>query len=165
MLDKKGLGEMMWIFMFFFLLAIIAVSIVSYNYIFYGKGYDAKESDAKLLNLKIVECLSEKELKDVLNGESGAENEAEKFFDICELNKNVIEKNFILRICENLSEEECAVGNKWAVSFGNNFNVCEFKAAQKSDRFVRCFFGSFEKEGRKFVIITGSEQKARRFEG
>ena len=156
MQDKKGMGEMIWIFMFFFLLVIIAVSIVSYNYIFYGKGYDAKESDAKLLNLKIRECF-EKDLDKAL--------EKERLFDVCGLNREVIEKNFILRICEDLSENECVVEDNWLINFGGSFNVCKFEAAQKSDRFVKCSFGSFEKEGRKFVIITGSEQKSRRLEG
>lgn len=175
-MNNKGdsnLGGMMWIFVFFSLLALIAVSIVGYNFIFYGKGYNTKALDAIVLNFKIRECLSENALNKVfgeseISGESlssgsGATLE-EKFFELCNFNKKIIEENFILRICEG--NVNCVTEDKGVlVQTGSNFNICEFGAAQKSGRFVQCAMEEYYKDGRNFVIITGSKQETRRFEG
>ena len=61
-----ALGEQISIFIFLFLLIVVGIGITAGAYIFFGRGYDFRASDASLLNGKIKECLNYNEINEAL---------------------------------------------------------------------------------------------------
>lgn len=152
-MNKKGeTGEQISVFMFLFLLLIIGVGIVAGVFIFFGKGYDYRESEAGLLNYKIEECLMENELTTDFF-------KAENFFEKCKLNKGIIEENSIIRICSGV--ENCANVDKGLLDIGSNFQSCGFEGVKKNRAYPLCVTGELNKGEKKFTIITGSKQASR----
>ena len=157
-MNRKGdVGDQINVFGFLFLILIIGVGIVIGVLIFFGKGYDFREGEAKLLNYKIKECLLKNELnKEFFLG----------FFQKCKLDKDVIEKNNIIRICEN--SEDCVFEDnkeKVLIFVGSNFRACKFEGVRGNENFPKCSIQSLEKAGKKYEIITGSSQISRRLQG
>ncbi len=154
--DKRGyeVGEQLGIFFFLFLIVIIGVSIFVGVGLFFGKGYDFREVEAELLNYKIKECLASNEI-DI--GFFKKEN----FYDKCRIDKGVIDLgNYIIKICEGSDRDSCVVGGG-IFSEGSNFQLCKLNI-KKNYVSSLCSIKSFEKNGKGFVIITGSKQDSRR---
>lgn len=158
-MNKRGdLGNQITGFAFFFFMVIIGVGIAFGVYRFFGSGYDFREAEAELLNYKIRQCIMEKEVKEDFFA-------LENFFKICNLDKGVIEKNNLIRICEN--SNDCIREDKGILNpeVGENFQTCKLEGGRENSAFPRCVIRELSKEDRKFEIITGSRQFSRRIQG
>ena len=156
-MNRKGdLGNQISGFAFFFLMIIIGVGIAFGVYLFFGSGYDFRQGEAELLNYKIKQCIGENDL-------SGDFFNTERFFETCNLDKEEVIKNNLIRICEN--SKDCIREDKDLLEVGNNFQACKLEGAKENFAFPRCVISDFTKGERKFEIITGSKQASRRIQG
>lgn len=156
MLLKKGAtGEQASIIYFLFLALIIGVSIGFAIWIFYGSGYDFREAEANLLNYKIKECMANNEINDVFFDKNN-------FYNLCGLDKKIIEKNNLIKICDGFGED-CIISKDSFFIEGSNFNICSLNKKDKSS--PKCSIQNFEKDRKRFVIITASNQLSRRIQG
>ncbi len=153
--DRKGaLGAQVFgIFEFLLFILIIGASIAFGTYLFYGKGYDFRNAEADLLNYKITSCIMENEINmDFYN----------EFFEKCGLNREIVNKTSIIKICRNSGD--CIEENKnenILFQSGSNFVACEIAYKKKSNA-PGCVSKSFSKNGERFEIIVGSKQSSRR---
>lgn len=126
----------------FFLLAIIGVGIALGVAIFLGQDYDTRQSDAEALTYIIKECIKNNRL------ETRAPLSAEQLYSNCNLNKQAVEKNFVIEIKKDAQQ---------IYTFGTT-QACVLN--QKNKEFPRCSSSTFQTEKGKFTILTGSKQNA-----
>ena len=156
MLLKKGaIGEQASIVYFLFLAVIIGASIGIAIWIFYGGGYDFREAEANLLNYKIRECMIKNEITEAFFDKNN-------FYNLCGLNKGIIGKNNLIKICDGFGED-CIISKESFFIEGSNFNRCSLNEKDKSS--PKCSIQNFEKDRKRFVIITASNQLSRRLQG
>ena len=144
-----ALGEQASIFMFLFLLIVVGIGITAGAYIFFGRGYDFRMSDASLLNGKIRECLNDNEINDEL---------LNNLFARCKLNEKVLEDINIIKICVDSSD---CVNGMGKFAFGSNFQSCFFEGAKDNKKYYSCDREHFLKDGKKIEIIAGSKRTSR----
>ena len=152
--NRRGaLGEQAEVFMFLFLLIVIAIGITAPAYIFFGRGYDSRASDAGLLNGKIKECLNDNEIDYKL---------FTQFFEKCKLNENVLKDVNIIKIC--IDARDC-VEDAGEFVMGSNFQSCFLEGAKGNKAYYKCDRESFLKSGKRIEIITGSIRNSREVSG
>ncbi len=156
--NKKGaLGTQIFgIFESLLFMLIIGGWIAFGSSLFYGKGYDFREAEADLLSYKISNCIIENEV---------SVDFFEKFFEKCGLEKQVVEKNNLIKICKNSTD--CIGENrneKILFQSGSNFVACGI-AYKKKSNVPECVIDKFSKNGERFEIVVGSRQGSRRLEG
>lgn len=140
---KAALGPQTMVFVYFFILVIIAAGIVWGVLSFFTANYDFREVDASLLTEKIVNCLSDKKIEF-----QNAEQFESEFYEKCKINKEVIDQSFFIFI--KFSDDkifEAGPGDK---------TQCEL--AEKNINYPKCkstTLGEIE-------IETGSNQKSRK---
>ena len=157
-MDRFGrMGDKMMFSMFLLILIIITVGIVAGVYIFYGAEYDFRQAEADILNYNIKKCIINNDI-DWTN-----EKSKENFFDVCRLNKEVIEKNNIIKIC--LNSKDCVSEQKPLFSSGSNFEACLLEGAKGNNNFQKCTINNFMRGEKEYEIVTGSNQKSRRING
>ena len=146
---KAALGEQVFgIFEIILFISILGVSIASGTYLFYGKGYDLREAEANLLNYKVKNCVIENKVDaDFFSS----------FFDKCKLDKAIIEKNNIFKIC--LNSEDCINAEKAEFQSGSNFVACGLNYKRSP---IKCAVDELAKNGERFQIVTGSKQLSSR---
>ena len=149
---KAESGQQVMVFAFLFLLVLIGMGIVGGVVVYYGKGADFRKIDSEILNYRIRECLSES-----INLQQFKEN----FSSLCSLNKTVLEdKGFTIKVCQDLSPEECANSKESIFELGNtHIQACFINAAENNPEYVKCTKTEFFDKGEKFSIITGSNQR------
>jgi len=156
MLLKKGAsGDQAGIVWFLLLAAIIGASIGFAIWIFYGSGYDFREAEANLLNYKIKECMIKNEITEAFFDKNN-------FYNLCGLNKEIIEKNNLIKICDGFGED-CIISKESFFIEGSNFNICGLNEKDKSSS--KCSIQNFEKDRKRYIIITASNQLSRRIQG
>jgi hypothetical protein len=133
---------------------LIALAIVSGFYIFFGGGFDFRASEASLLNSKIAEC--------IMNNNIDFSKIGDGFFEICGLNKAVIEENNEIKIC--VDSQNCIQEDNPVFSI-NTANIVQCGFIGKSGNFPKCASGIFEKNGRTYTILSVSKQNARKLSG
>ena len=149
---KATLGNMTMAFTFLFLIFIISVGLLAGIYIFYGSGYDFRETESSLLSYKIKNCILKSSLDaDFFNKEN--------FYENCALNKETIEKNNIIKICKG---DSCIDSTTPLFSSGSNFQSCLFEGAKENKNYPQCSIISIKKQSETYQIITGSSQFSRR---
>ena len=141
MKNKGGqLGEQTTVFAFLFLLVIIGIGIAGGIYVFFGSSYDFRYIESDLLNYKIRNCLSENVFDD---------NFKNNFYEICKIDKKVIEDNeYVIRIL---------VDGKEFLKLGNEVE-CELSG--KSESYPECEDASFNLNGKEIQVLTGSNQQS-----
>jgi len=156
MLLKKGAsGDQAGIVWFLLLAAIIGASIGFAIWIFYGSGYDFREAEANLLNYKIKECMIKNEITEAFFDKNN-------FYNLCGLNKEIIEKNNLIKICDGF-REDCIISKEYFFIEGSNFNICGLNEKDKSSS--KCSIQNFEKDRKRYIVITASNQLSRRIQG
>ncbi len=144
--NKKGkLGDQVTISIYLFLMFVIAGGIAIGAYIFYGDEYDFRPIEAEILNYNIRQCIFSNEID---------WNKGEEFFSRCGLDKETIEGSNIIQI--NIDNKEVHASNKGKVE------ECRFTGAKKNINYPKCAIKEFEFEGKKYEVVTGSFQTARR---
>lgn len=158
MLHKRGaVGEQLSIVYFLFLAVIIGASIAIGIWMFYGEGYDFKQAEADFLNKKIQDCILENNINEDFF-------ERQNLFTTCALDEEQVKKNNIIKICDGF-KEDCLTSSEAFFVLGSNFNLCRIKNAGDSKGFPKCSINGIEKDRRRYVIITGSNQVSRRIRG
>jgi hypothetical protein len=153
-MNKTGqeLGNQLLGFGFIFVIFVIFAGITGGIYLFFGGEYDYRQVEANSLNYKIYDCLLDNFDK------TGFVNE---FYDLCEINKEVLEDaNINFKICVN--SENCITDDKALIYQGSNFQECSFEGYYSKGQFMKCANNTFNFRDTKIDIITGSNQKIRR---
>lgn len=146
---KSETGNQIMFFTFLFLLVIIGVGIVTGTFIYFGDEYDTREIDAEILNYKIRNCIANRELN------------KDSFYQECVINESSISRySLILKVCVDSSD--CAREENPFVENGRNFQACNFIGAKENRNFPKCVKRTLEINGKRYEIITGSNQFSRR---
>jgi hypothetical protein len=128
----------------------------SLGVMFFGGEYDFREVEAEMLNYRIRNCILDNNVDDLLSGEGVG-----GFFEFCGLNKEVVEKWNIIKICENA--EDCINSDGKLISGGeNDFQQCGFKGSEKNLNLYRCSTSRIDKGEKQIEVIVGSKQRLRR---
>lgn len=144
-MNRKAVGSQTTILWFVFLLIMVLLALAAGNAIFFGSGYDYRQTNADLLNYKIKECLSEKDIS--------LENEtfAEEFYSKCLLKREVVEKDFFVLIKVNGTKiYEAGPGDETQCTLSDIY-----------DEAPRCQSSTITKQGNNLSIQTGNNQKAK----
>jgi len=153
-MDRKGaLGwQIFGIFELLLFMIIVGGGIAFGTYLFYGKGYDFRNAEADLLNYKIRNCIMENENMDFYN----------EFFERCGLDREIVNKTNIIKICSNSGDcIEERKNERILFQSGSNFVACELPYKKKSSA-PGCVSKSFSKNGERFEVVVGSRQSSRR---
>jgi len=147
-------GDWLLMSLFFFYVAIMGVGIVVGFWIFFGDGIDIRQTEADLLNYRIRDCIGEEEIELL---------DEREFYSKCRLSKvGVTEGKLIFKICQGVGEEKCLVSEDYLFLEGSNFQTCRLKGGEENEAFPKCVIRSVSRDKIDFVVITGSNQKARR---
>jgi hypothetical protein len=144
---KKASSELLSIW-WFFVLAIIAVGIVSGVVIFYGAKIDVRSIEAQILTNKIGDCL-------IQNGELKFPifEKNNDLFQFCSLNKEMLNNsgNYYLHILAKKANEEVslAYGNS---GFEKDCAIAE--AMKAADNYPRCSKKHFSGFNDKMELVT-----------
>ena len=140
-MNKKGGEEVMFI-VFFFIMIIIGGGIVAGVYVFYGDGYDARQSEADILFGKVRDCIADNQ--DVVF-------EAEFSLDKCGLDEEVLSEEHLIYIKKGDKE--------FFVGVFDYSNRCLFQeAGTKSKTFPKCLI----REIGDYEVIVASNQRGRK---
>ena len=138
MLNKKSqIGDFITFAWMFFLFVIIFIVADAGIFLLFGSLPDLRQAEADALNIKLKNCLIEKE---VLN--------SEEIYEKCSLNKNVIEKNNLVIIREN---------NQVLIQAGRGEEAfCTL--AEENENYPKCAITEIVKNDKRIKITTGSWQ-------
>ncbi|MDP4039378.1 MAG: hypothetical protein Q8P57_02255 [Candidatus Pacearchaeota archaeon] len=155
-MNRKGgaPGKGILFFIFFFMGIMIAGGLVGGVSAFYGKGYDFRGVDAFNLYDVVSECFD----KPDFFIEEFTEN-TEKFYELCRLSKDVLEKGHLVYIKEVLKTND---GKEFFVGVYDFKTQCFLEARGKNKNLPVCKSGVLNKDGREFEIIIGSNQNSRK---
>lgn len=148
MMNKKAqMGNQITIFVFFFLLMLVAAGIVIGVFMFYGKPYDFRYVDAGVESYVIKQCILENSID---------WSDIDDFYSKCDLDKKNFQNEITLKIVENGKEVV-----KWKDVVG-----CEL--ASKNIKYPKCVYQNFTIEDsqgiRYYELLVGSNQNSRRVE-
>ncbi len=150
---RAEMGSQIMVLATLFLMVIIAVGIAAGVSLYFGSGVDARQADADILKYKIENCFNEKSISDI----------GKNIFDSCGLNKDSFNGNsLVFKICENSNLNDCTTSSASFLSSGSNFQSCLFTGKESSNTFLKCSYAQISRDGRNFVLITGSSQQIRR---
>ncbi|MEM4259167.1 MAG: hypothetical protein QXS38_00170 [Candidatus Pacearchaeota archaeon] len=151
------LGEQILVFAFIFLLVIIGGGIVIGTYLFIGSEFDFRVNEANILGYHIKNCL-------VSEGSDWLDNLKDKnnldlLYEKCNLDKEVVERNNLIKICIGQAKPiDCSIekdANKIVLYSFGDFEPCKLNLA---NNFLGCSAMTFG----KYSIITTSKQHIRR---
>ncbi len=135
----------------FLLFVIIALGIVAGKFLFYGQDFDFRKADAAVLHERLRACIVGTR---VLDG-FGVDWNVDDFFELCRLNRKVIEEYFLVLIEVDGSVVYSWKGDRVSCALG-----------EKNERYPSCVGSSFVKEidgeSKKVYLLTGSDQRIRR---
>jgi hypothetical protein len=147
-LNKRAqAGDQLTVFIFFFLLMVVAAGIVIGVFLFYGKDYDFRYVDAETEIYIVKQCISENTID---------WNSPDDFYSKCNLNKKNFQNEMTFKITENGKD----------VAIWKDVVGCEL--ASKNIGFPRCVNETFSKtiNGQKidYYVLLGSNQNSKRVE-
>lgn len=160
MISKRGnVGEGLFgLTSFMILLSILGIGIIVSIYILFGSVGSSKDVGSQTLNFEIQRCLKENSISDF----------QKDFFNICNLNKKVLEEAnpnslFLIKVCEGTDYNACVDDSNPKISVGGSVQSCLFRAVKENENFPVCKFGFVSTfYGKNYVIITGSNQNPTR---
>ncbi len=150
-MSRRGTtGEQLTWMWTFFLLLLIAMGMVAGKFLFYGKDLDFRKADAGLLHDRLKECIIETHVFDVLN-----EGSANELFELCYLDRRIIEEYFLMLI---------EIDGKELYSWKGDSVSCMI--GEKNDDYPKCkesvFFYDFRGTRKSVHLLVGSNQHIRR---
>ena len=147
--NKKGaLGNQIMIFEYIFLLTVISLGFFAGISLFFGQGYDFRQTQADILSYKIGTCLTQNDNMDFNN-----------FFNVCGLNKNLLESNSLyFKICDNMTPSDCSLSANGKAYVGSNFQLCFLAGTSSNVKYPKC---SFKNVGSRYTIITMINEQAK----
>jgi len=155
---KAQLGEQIMVFMFIFLMFVIGAGIVLGTYFFVGPEFDFRNAEADMLSYKIRTCINANEV--VLTGD--AEQNLKLVYEKCSINKNLLDMNNFIKICDNTKNPLDCVNKENPVlsSAGpSSFQPCGFL---EKNKFLGCSMNNFVKDDKIYTILVTSKQTIRR---
>ena len=153
-------GNNIHVFAFLFLLLMIGIGIVAGVSIFFGRQTDYRGIEAAILNFRIRECIEQNKGYLVSLNQAQEKDEAKweikrmEFYDKCELNSEVLERNNWARIVNDK--------NELIFYSGGDFAQCEIKG---NINYPKCVTESLKLDGVSYEITTTSKQNSRRIIG
>ncbi|MFH1290517.1 MAG: hypothetical protein ABIH92_03855 [Nanoarchaeota archaeon] len=147
---KAALGSQTMVYIYFLILIMILGGIVWGMSMFFGEGYDFREIDASLLNYRIKECLTEKDINLDINVKTEREKFEQEFYQKCRINQNVTDYSFFIFIDFG--------GEKNYTSGPGDRTQCAL--ADKNKNYPRCVNSTLELGEKTIFIETGSNQKS-----
>jgi nitrogen fixation-related uncharacterized protein len=151
-INRKGTGSAMMFFPFFVIALIIGGGMFWGVKVFYGQGYDFRQSEADILMDEVRDCF--------LQTEEDFFGDNFDIYQECRFNKNVIEDGGHSILIRDLGEVE---QEKFIVGVLDYQNQCFFEAAEKNRDFPKCAVSNVTKQGKEFEVLVGSAQKSKRF--
>lgn len=145
---KAALGAQMMVFLYLLIIILIAGGITRGIAMFFGEEYDFRETDASLLNQKIYNCLSEKNINLNINLTEKEKFEQE-FYSTCQIDKNVIESTFFLSLTFNSQDYKIGSGD-----------ATQCALAYENPNYPKCITSTLTKDNTIITIQTGSNQKS-----
>jgi len=141
-------GSGLLFFVFFLMMIIIGASISGGVAMFYGQGYDFRETESKVLFDGVLDCFMEK-------GELFFENNFD-IFDECNFNENILSKNHLILIRRISDDEEKFIGVR-------DFETqCFLDARENNVILPLCVNSSIVKNGERYNFLVGSNQDSRK---
>jgi hypothetical protein len=140
-MNRRGVaGDVVNFGGFFLIVVIMAGGVIGGYLVFFGQGYDYKIVESEILYARVQECLEE----------TGADFFAEDFdiYDMCRLNKNVVENRRMIYLKRLDTDEEFSVGVR------DFINQCEL--IDRGNRFAKCVGGNVLLGGDSLELIVGS---------
>jgi len=148
---KRGqLGSQLMIFVFLFLLILVAGGVVAGTYIFFGQGYDIRQAEADALNIHIASCLQEKIIDWKVAGD---------FYNQCGLSSDALNSSIYLIRIRDCVNDNCNLGNI-VFSLGSNFEACSLTGKNKA--YPKCTIKKIYLKDKIYELVTGSNQLPRR---
>lgn len=148
--NKKGaIGDQSFFVIFFLILLYVSVVVVAGVVLFFGDGYDFRESDARVINYIAGNCLWEK----------GEDAVRENFFANCNIKKESMGSHAGMKICKNLELKECLEGNTAVAFYGGNFESCGFNFTKTNDQYSQCYISKFKIKEDNYLVVGASSQK------
>ncbi len=148
-------GDQIMVFAFMFLLVIIGVGIWLGVSIYFGSSYDSRQVDANLLLYKVENCFTNSNIIE-FQGD---------FYAICGINQGVVENNqLMIKVCSGNDVNSCINNASSFLFFGKNLAVdCALTGGNSNNAYPKCSNDEITKDGKSYIIITGSNQQIRRF--
>jgi len=142
-MKRRGeLGDQVVIFSFLFFMVIISGGIAVGTYIYYGSGYDFRQVEADALAFRVESCLLSNEIDWALEG---------NFYEVCDISRESIEANNILRI---------EIDDSVVLNFRGSEVACGFSG--DNEELPKCRESVFFLGDSKVKILAGSEQRVER---
>ncbi len=146
---KAQAGHMTMVVTFMICLGILGTFISISSQIYFGKEYDFRKVDSVILNYKIKECLQN-------NFDFSLEKEEYEtyIFEKCHLNKEIIEKYFVLGVY---------IDDSPIYQWKSENNLCAL--SDKNPTYPKCIEKSFQINSNEITknirLLTGSNQHRR----
>jgi len=151
---KAEIGTQLMFFLFIFVLLLTGIGIVAGVTIFFGREYDFREIDAKILSYKIIKCLEKNKIE-----------KGDAFLKSCGIKEETIGEEIFLKVCIN--SENCLIEtdkNKIIFVKGKNFQLCGFKGAKRNKNYPICIERTFEKLKDEYEIVSASNNKIKLYD-
>jgi len=144
-MNKRGGGEEIMFFAFFFIIGIIVLGIVWGVSALNVRSYDYRLVEANLLAHHVFPCLEENDFFE--------EGFKEEFFETCKINENTFTDHLVY--VRNVNTEEV-----FFVGVLDYVNQCQFKGADSNKNFPRCI--SIDTGNGQYELIVGANQRSKR---
>lgn len=138
---KANAGDWMLFIPLLLTMIITSMAVIVMIYFFFGEGYDFRSIDSASLNFKISNCLEK----------NPAITTSEEIFEKCSLNKEVIERDYLILIKEN---------EFYKIKIGRG-DETECALSDKNPEFLKCTTSKIISNGKEIILITGTTQDSR----
>ena len=142
-------GDQFFAVLFVFLMIVIGGGIVFGVSAFFGGESEFRLVEADILYSLIQHCLLHTEMN-----WQALQKSDEVFYSTCRLDRSVVENYSLIQIVED-GKEVFSVNKGKTVS-------CALTGAASNDAYPKCISHAFFIQGRRYVILTGSDQHIRR---
>ena len=141
-------GSGLLFFVFFLMMIVVGAGISGGVWMFYGQGYDFRETESSVLFERVGDCFVEEK-----------DNFFEDGFDIyetCRLEKKVLSENHLVLV------RRVSDGNEYFIGVRDFETQCFLDASKKNMNLPLCVNSSIMKGGEIYDIVVGSNQDSRK---
>ena len=149
-MNRKGevAGSGLLFFVFFLMMIVVGAGISGGVWMFYGQGYDFRETESIVLFEQVVDCFVEEDY-----------NFFEEGFDIyetCRLEKMVLSENHLVLV------RRVSDGTEYFIGVRDFETQCFLDAREKNINLPLCVNSSIMNNGETYEIVVGSNQDSRK---
>jgi len=141
-------GSGLLFFVFFLMMIVVGAGISGGVWMFYGQGYDFRETESSVLFDEVLDCFVEE-------GNNFFE-EGFNIYEKCKFDENVLSKNHLV-LARRISD-----GNEFFMGVRDFETQCFLDARKKNRNLPLCVNSSITKGGEIYEIVVGSNQDSRK---